>query len=43
MIGSTGSDKTYLAQSLAKYLGVPFAIADAAANSEPERLALSYI
>lgn len=30
MIGSTGSGKTYLAQSLAEFLGVPFAIADAA-------------
>ena len=29
MIGYTGSGKTYLAQSLAKFLGVPFAIADA--------------
>lgn len=29
MIGSTGSGKTYLAQSLAKFLGVPFSIADA--------------
>ena len=29
IIGSTGSGKTYLAQSLAKFLGVPFAIADA--------------
>lgn len=29
MIGSTGSGKTYLAQSLAKFLNVPFAIADA--------------
>lgn len=29
MIGSTGSGKTYLAQTLAKFLGVPFAIADA--------------
>ena len=29
MIGSTGTGKTYLAQSLAKFLGVPFAIADA--------------
>lgn len=29
MLGSTGSGKTYLAQSLAKFLGVPFAIADA--------------
>lgn len=29
MIGSTGSGKTYLAQSLAKLLNVPFAIADA--------------
>ena len=29
MIGSTGSGKTYLAQSLAKFLGVPFTICDA--------------
>lgn len=29
MIGSTGSGKTYLAQALAKFLGVPFSIADA--------------
>lgn len=29
MIGSTGSGKTYLAQSLARFIGVPFAIADA--------------
>lgn len=29
MIGSTGSGKTYLAQSLTKFLGVPFSIADA--------------
>lgn len=29
MIGSTGSGKTYLAQSLAKFLGVPFCITDA--------------
>ena len=29
MIGSTGSGKTYLAQSLAKFLNVQFAIADA--------------
>lgn len=29
MIGSTGSGKTYLAQSLAKFLGVPFTISDA--------------
>ena len=29
MIGNTGSGKTYLAQSLAKFLGVPFCIADA--------------
>ena len=34
MIGSTGSGKTYLAQSLAKYLGVPFAIADATTMTE---------
>lgn len=29
MIGSTGCGKTYLAQSLAKFIGVPFAITDA--------------
>ncbi len=29
MVGSTGSGKTYLAQTLAKFLDVPFAIADA--------------
>lgn len=34
MIGSTGSGKTYLAQSLAKYLGAPFAIADATTMTE---------
>lgn len=34
MIGSTGSGKTYLAQSLAKYLGVPFTIADATSLTE---------
>lgn len=34
MIGSTGSGKTYLAQSLAKLLGVPFAIADATCLTE---------
>lgn len=34
MIGSTGSGKTYLAQSLAKFLGVPFAIADATTLTE---------
>ena len=34
MIGSTGSGKTYLAQSLAKLLGVPFAIADATTLTE---------
>ena len=34
MIGSTGSGKTYLAQSLAKYLGVPFAITDATSMTE---------
>ena len=34
MIGSTGSGKTYLAQSLAKYRGVPFAIADATSMTE---------
>lgn len=34
MIGATGSGKTYLAQSLAKFLGVPFAIADATSLTE---------
>ncbi len=34
MIGPTGSGKTYLAQSLAKLLGVPFAIADATSLTE---------
>lgn len=34
LIGSTGSGKTYLAQSLAKFLGVPFAIADATSLTE---------
>lgn len=34
MLGSTGSGKTLLAQSLAKVLGVPFAIADATALTE---------
>lgn len=34
MIGCTGSGKTYLAQSLAKFLGVPFAIADATTLTE---------
>lgn len=34
MIGSTGSGKTYLAQSLAKILGVPFTIADATSLTE---------
>ena len=34
MIGSTGTGKTYLAQSLAKFLGVPFAIADATTLTE---------
>lgn len=29
MIGSTGSGKTYIAQTIAKFIGVPFAIADA--------------
>lgn len=36
MIGSTGSGKTYLAQSLAKFLGVPFAIADATTLTEAD-------
>ena len=34
MIGPTGSGKTYLAQSLAKMLGVPFAIAAATSLTE---------
>ena len=34
MVGSSGTGKTYLAQSLAKFLGVPFAIADATALTE---------
>ncbi|MBP5305189.1 MAG: ATP-dependent Clp protease ATP-binding subunit ClpX [Lachnospiraceae bacterium] len=34
MIGPTGSGKTYLAQTLAKLLDVPFAIADATALTE---------
>jgi len=34
MLGPTGSGKTYLAQTLAKVLNVPFAIADATALTE---------
>lgn len=34
MIGSTGSGKTYLAQTLARFIGVPFAIADATTLTE---------
>ena len=34
MIGPTGTGKTYLAQTLAKILGVPFAITDATALTE---------
>jgi len=34
LLGPTGSGKTYLAQTLAKILGVPFAIADATALTE---------
>ena len=34
MIGPTGSGKTYIARSLAKILGVPFAIADATTLTE---------
>ena len=34
LIGSTGTGKTYLAQTLAKFLNVPFAIADATSLTE---------
>ena len=34
MLGPTGSGKTYLAQTLAKLLNVPFAIADATTLTE---------
>ena len=34
MVGPTGCGKTYLAQSLARQLGVPFAVADATALTE---------
>lgn len=34
MIGSTGSGKTYLAQTLEKFIGVPFSIADATSLTE---------
>ena len=34
MLGPTGSGKTFLAQTLAKILNVPFAIADATALTE---------
>jgi ATP-dependent Clp protease ATP-binding subunit ClpX len=34
MLGPTGSGKTYLAQTLAKVIGVPFAIADATTLTE---------
>ena len=34
MVGPTGSGKTFLAQTLAKILNVPFAIADATALTE---------
>ena len=34
MVGPTGSGKTLLAQTLAKILNVPFAIADATALTE---------
>lgn len=34
MIGPTGSGKTYLAQTLARFLNVPFAIADATSLTE---------
>ena len=34
MIGPTGSGKTYLVQSLVKFIGLPFAIADATSLTE---------
>ena len=34
LVGPTGSGKTYIAQNLAKFLGVPFAIADATTLTE---------
>ena len=34
MVGATGSGKTYLAQSIAKHLNVPFTIADATSLTE---------
>lgn len=34
MLGATGSGKTYLAQTLAKFLGVPYAISDATTLTE---------
>ncbi len=34
MVGPTGSGKTYLAQTLARVLNVPFAIADATTLTE---------
>lgn len=34
LVGSTGSGKTYLVQSLAKFLGVPFAMEDATSLTE---------
>ena len=34
MVGPTGSGKTYLAQTLAKIINVPFAIADATTLTE---------
>lgn len=36
MLGPTGSGKTYLAQTLAKILNVPFAIADATTLTGPD-------
>ena len=40
LIGPTGSGKTLLAQTIAKYLDVPFAIADATSLTEADMLVM---